>query len=374
MTPLALTLTALLFAADPPADAATRPMRKPHPLAPSLNQLTSEEEDKLDDVINRFIRADAGMSKSDEAKQAQRDFDALGRDAIPALIRGLNRAAQLDHSCPTLMIAKKLSRMLAASDDQKLLEFGAMRLAPVNARQTRRRFGGVAHAMSDTQELPRPLHAAADHYHRSANPAQDAAHSDDRRVDCSGTRARRHRTQDTLGRTGPCKGPEVLLGFSTIIQGNDLETQQYVRGLMDKYLAKQTNAFIKEKLKDKDVEVRRAALRAAAKSAAFIPNLIDALGDDQAEVREESHQGLLKWRKGEDFGPAADADKQQIQDAQAKWRAWVVKTLYALIRFRMFALAAQRFQAGFHFRLIWFVQQGLLIQIHRLVRTLHRSR
>ena len=123
------------------------------------------------------------------------------------------------------------------------------------------------------------------------------------------------------------KGPEVLPGFSAVINGNDPETQQYVRDLMDKYMAKQTAAFVKEKLKDKDVEIRRAAIRTAASASANLPALIDALGDEQAEVRDDAHKGLLKWRKGEDFGPAADADKQQIKDAQAKWRAWLAKTL-----------------------------------------------
>src|SRR6516162_845753 len=59
MTPTVLALTAVLFAADPAPDA--KPMRKPHPLAPSLPELTKEEEEKLDDIINRFIRADTGQ-------------------------------------------------------------------------------------------------------------------------------------------------------------------------------------------------------------------------------------------------------------------------------------------------------------------------
>src|SRR4051812_21717806 len=121
MTPTLLALTAVLLAADPAPD--TKPARKPHPLAPSLPELTKEEEEKLDDIINRFIQADIGGLQGPEGRQAQRDFEALGPEAIPALIRGINRAAQLEHSCPTLMIAKKLSRMLMKSDDQKLLDF-----------------------------------------------------------------------------------------------------------------------------------------------------------------------------------------------------------------------------------------------------------
>ena len=52
-----------------------------------------------------------------------------------------------------------------------------------------------------------------------------------------------------------------------------------------------------------------------------------ALADEQEEVREDAHQGLLKWSKGEDFGPTADADKKQIEDAQAKWRSWLTRQI-----------------------------------------------
>jgi hypothetical protein len=69
------------------------------------------------------MSADIGTLKGAEAKAAVRAFNALGEDAIPALIRGLNRAARIEHSCPALVIAKKLDRMLVSSDDERLLEF-----------------------------------------------------------------------------------------------------------------------------------------------------------------------------------------------------------------------------------------------------------
>ena len=52
-----------------------------------------------------------------------RTYLVAGRLAIPALIRGLNRAAKIEHSCPVVFIAKKLDRLLMASDDRELLEF-----------------------------------------------------------------------------------------------------------------------------------------------------------------------------------------------------------------------------------------------------------
>src|SRR5271166_1206537 len=118
-------LLALVFmgiaAADEPMD--TKPVRKPHPFAPSLPQLTGDEEDKLDDIINRFMEADIGTLTGQEGAKATKEFKALQPEAIPALIRGLNRAAKLEHSCPATVIAKKLNSLLMASNDAKLLEF-----------------------------------------------------------------------------------------------------------------------------------------------------------------------------------------------------------------------------------------------------------
>src|SRR5437660_1648086 len=86
MTPTLLTLTVLLLV---PSDSETP--RKPHPFAPSLPQLTDEEEDKLDDIINRFILHDSGRLPGAEGTRARAEFDKLGPNAIPALIRGLRR-------------------------------------------------------------------------------------------------------------------------------------------------------------------------------------------------------------------------------------------------------------------------------------------
>src|SRR5207244_13235895 len=59
----------------------------------------------------------------EDGKKAGAEFQRLGPEAIPALTRGLNRAAAIEHSCPAVTIAKKLDRMLRASNDAELLEF-----------------------------------------------------------------------------------------------------------------------------------------------------------------------------------------------------------------------------------------------------------
>src|SRR5947208_7741288 len=64
-------------------------------------ELTPEEEAKLDEIINAFILHDTGMRYNPKAVAALRN---LGPEAIPALIRGLNRAATMSHSCPVSML------------------------------------------------------------------------------------------------------------------------------------------------------------------------------------------------------------------------------------------------------------------------------
>ena len=109
-------------AADDPATKAKTP-RKTSTLAPSLPELTDAEEAEFDRVIDRFIEYDSGGRKDPDGKKILGNFQKLSTDAIPALIRGINRAAKIDHSCPALIIGKKLERMLRSTHDPELLEF-----------------------------------------------------------------------------------------------------------------------------------------------------------------------------------------------------------------------------------------------------------
>ena len=71
-----------------------RTPRQPNPFAPSLPQLTDEEEKQLDDTVERFIAADTGKQTGPNAKKAIDDFKELGPEATFALIRGMNKAAK----------------------------------------------------------------------------------------------------------------------------------------------------------------------------------------------------------------------------------------------------------------------------------------
>ena len=81
MTSRLLLLTAL-FACDQTTD------RKPHPLAPSLPLLSTEEYQAFEKVIDRFIQADTGKLTGEEKKKAIAEFKKLGSEAVFQLIEG----------------------------------------------------------------------------------------------------------------------------------------------------------------------------------------------------------------------------------------------------------------------------------------------
>jgi len=118
----AMTFLALALSADPlPANTATP--RKPHPLAPSLPELTDQEEAEFDRIIDRFIKADTGKLGGADGRSAMDAFKELGPEATFALIRGFNRSAHIEHSCPALSISRKLTSFLKVTGDIDLLQY-----------------------------------------------------------------------------------------------------------------------------------------------------------------------------------------------------------------------------------------------------------
>ena len=78
MSPALLVLTlALLGAADSPS-AKEKPKHSPY--GSSLPYLTKEEEDRIDEIIDRFMLYDIGQLKGDAARKALKDFLATGAD------------------------------------------------------------------------------------------------------------------------------------------------------------------------------------------------------------------------------------------------------------------------------------------------------
>jgi hypothetical protein len=272
-------LTAALFTGDP--QMQTRTPRKPNPLAPSLPELTEDEENKIDEVINRFIDYDSGMLRDSGSRQAVADFQKLGPESIPALIRGLNRAAKIEHSCPAVTIAKRLARLLRSTKDPALLEFAREN---VGAGVTQSRHMGVIK---------------------------------DLKVVCM-LRAR------TLAESG--ETAEAFEGTFTLPQFGAMGSTQRKLQSLPRQLSTLNESDLKAKLSDKSGEVRAAAADVVArKGLHWEGTLIDLLMDPEMAVRDAAHRALLRLAKGSDFGPKPDADDAARSEAQKKWREWLAQ-------------------------------------------------
>ena len=276
-------------------------------MAPSLPPLTREEEDKLDDIVRRFTQADIGALRGEAGRRAAKEFDALGREAVPALLRGLNRVASLKHSCPVLMISKKLNRLLAGSQDPVLLEFARDELQ-AGAKQAPH--GGTlqdlrVRLMLRRNSLERFPPPAAEWYEKI--PLEGLV-----RLARAERGARRTAALKQLARRD---GREALLALARF--------GKPATGLLEANLARQSMSAVREAMGDKQPDLRKAAIRiAAAKDAELVWNILDRLGDDRADVRAEARAALKKMAGGEDFGPAARASKGEQDEAKRKWRAW----------------------------------------------------
>ncbi len=296
--------------AEPPTPEKERPKRSG--IAPSLPYLTNEEEEKLDGVIDRFIRFDTGKLTGAEGQQAVRDFEKLGREAIPALIRGLNKAAGIEHSCPTLVISKKLSRMLLSSDDAELLEFARDTIgAGVGPTGHARVLQDMRFAcLMRKNELGRRA---------STGPKPPAMMSLPELAEAA-RKETGPRLKGVLIELEKRRGTEVFVGLAYAAANGDSETKPLAQALLDSHLGRQPAAVVKLKLTDASAEVRKAAIRTvAAKQPSLGGELIDLLSD--ADVRADARQALMKW-SGEDFGPTDTAVRSEVETAQKKWRAW----------------------------------------------------
>src|SRR5262249_10279778 len=56
-----------------------------------------------DRIVDRFILYDIGRLRGVEGQQALQEFNRLGPDAIPAMVRGYNRACTIEASCPVIV-------------------------------------------------------------------------------------------------------------------------------------------------------------------------------------------------------------------------------------------------------------------------------
>jgi hypothetical protein len=317
MTVSTLALSCLLLLQPPGGDGK---QRERFPFGPSLPQLTEKEHAAIERIIDRFIAYDVGKLKGAEGAKALADFNALGPEAIPCLIDGLNRAANLEDSCPAVLIAKKLGTLLRGSKDAQLLDYTREN---VGAGVTAKRHTVVLKDLKLACQLQKSaLQREAAFKEKASGLKAAKAMSTAELVEAAGS-AGGERLKDVLTELEKRPGDKVLPALLGAVAGSDEDVKKHGRSLLVRYLGRQSGAVLKKSLGDERAEVRAAAARVYGVKGYKVPDhIIPLLTDGDAAVRQAARQTLVQLSKGQDFGPQPDASFGEIAEAQQMWRVW----------------------------------------------------
>jgi hypothetical protein len=294
--------------------------RPRNPLAPSLPQLTPKESAKYEAIVDRFIQFDIGKLPGTAGKKAQEDFNRLPPEAIFVLIDGFNRTANMEASCPAVVIGKKIIKILNASDDLELLAFAKENLG---VGVTAKRHLGM---LKDVQfsillrkgAVQRKLAA-------SGGSAAPSSLSLDYLVKASETK-KGVQLKSVLVELEKRQGPQVFQTLAIAAASPEKDIQNLAAGLLDKHVSRQREAQLKGLLKHERPEVRVAAAKEIGKRGLPLgKELIDLLHDNEPFVGQAARAALAQLSGGLDYGPAPDASAGERDTAVRRWREWWLK-------------------------------------------------
>jgi hypothetical protein len=294
--------------------------RERHPLAPSLPLLTKDEYKKIDTIIDRFIAYDTGKLKGAEGKKALDDFNRLGSESIFNLIDGLNRAANMEDSCPAVIIAKRIATIIKSTDDPMLL---GVAKDSIGADVKAKRHLGV---LKDLQF--HILLRKADLQKRGITVASAKTPGTMSFADLERAIAKESGNQlkalliEAEKRNGVKAVDLLVVG----ITNPSAEIAKLSQGLLAKNLQHQPADVLKSLLKHDRRDVRLAVAQAiGAKKLRYGTELIDLLADGDDDVRQAARRALVQISGGVDHGPSAEASFDEREAARARWREWWAK-------------------------------------------------
>jgi HEAT repeats len=292
--------------------------REPHPYAPSIPQITKEEQAQIEKVIKQFVLADTGKLPKAEAKKALTDFQRLGPESIFSLIEAFNDAAELQDSCPAVIIARQIAKVLNSSEDLKLLAFAKDNLgAGVVAKRhlgclkdlqfaIQLRKGAVQRKILATggdKKLPRNMSVAE--------------------LASAAGKERGQPLKNILTEIEKREGAAVVKTLGTAAAGKDADIRDFAQPLLAKHLSRQKPELLKAIVKDERAEVRAAAAHAiAAKKLKWGAELIKLVEDADPKVNQAARMALKSISGGADYGPSPDATSEDRNAAARRWREW----------------------------------------------------
>lgn len=294
--------------------------RKPHSFIPTINELTEEEEKKVAAIIDRFILYDIGKLRGAEGQQALKDFQKLGPDAIPSLIRGLNRAAEINHSCPVTVIAGKLQSFFGSTNDLKMLQYAR---DEIGAGVGKTVHGAVIQDLRFFCSNRRNALVRAGV--KPINPALAAAKAlaTADLIEEIGKKSGDPQ-RFLIVELGQRNGDEVIDALYRACADREMATRQAAANALYAVLYRSKPEELKDRLKDEKAEIRLAAIKVvSAKALRWGGEVIDRLEDEDANVRLWARGTLTRMAKqAVDYGPDPRATKEQRAVAVKRWRDW----------------------------------------------------
>lgn len=291
--------------------------RERHPLAPSLPRLTKEEESRAEAIIDRMILADVGKLKGMEAKKALEEFSRLGSETTFLLIDGLNRAADMESSCPAIIIAKKLASIFLTTNDIELLTYAKENIgAGVTAKRH-------VNALKDLQFQCQLRKAALQRRALAQGSSRPVASMSLAELEKAAVRERGLPLRQVLTEAEKRQGAKAIDILLIGIKSPDAQAVKLSQGLLAKNLQHQSEETLKGLLVHERRELRLAAAAAiGSKKLRLGSEVIDLLQDGDPEVRQAARRALVQLSGGADYGPAADASFGDRETAVRRWRDW----------------------------------------------------
>ncbi len=280
-TPAVGTPVSFSPAAQPVPNAAPGLTTK---LSPGKSEPQTQKEDQassqaeLDRIVDRFIEYDLGRLPVSECPEARDNFDRLDKRALPALIRGLNKSARIPASCPVMVIAQRIRKMMRETHDPTALRYAV-------------------------ENIGRDVPKSAAHY----------KHLETLKAMISNTSTLAVKLRDR--------------GIS-VSERLELKAQAFTQYPASKLM---------QSMQSKDQETRLlATIEMACREALLDHDLRPQLGllatnllaDPNGRVREAAHALLVQMNRGEDLGPGENPSQFELIAAIGDWRNhWATEDL-----------------------------------------------
>ena len=315
------------------------------------------EDPQHDQIVEEFIQYDIGNVRDPRAiERIKGRFNGLQTDdAVPALVRGLNRSTRMRASCPITAIAGKLRSILSNSKDAELgtyvLQNLELRDVPGYTQHIRGVFDSAEKQVvrvKGKEYLNQQLQRRSEEDQQrlayvpglkltDLAPRNTAA----ARAENGGT-ANGRSANDTRPAAGQSNGRRTAAASVTPPDLRRLSIAELVDRLNDKASqpvtleelhrrasgsdgkeVAQHAAPIAKVLKDGDDKARESAARllGLVRSESAVPQLIDALEDSNPSVRSAVSTSLTRITR-QLFGPKDKASPEETREATARWRDW----------------------------------------------------